>query len=844
MRSCVFAVFVTLLSGTMLWFLPCTLIGAHIVENGRPLAEIVTPENPPRTVQLAAMELQEYVRRISGADLPITTEPSADWPVRIYVGRSAHTDRLGIDTAELAHGAFRMVSGETWLALVGADHDFVPTEPYGKNPYIEAELDQAAIDERRRLREEWDAITAPYGPYLSSVPHETVGRRYSGKLDLWLYDLNNSGTFNAVNRFLGDLGTRWYQPGEISEVVPAHDSIELPMVDETVRPDFAFRQFLIFYEEFFTNKVDEILWKLRLGQNQGELATPGRLSGHGILSVISRPETKERHPELYKMRHDGERATDHLGYGGACLSSEELLAANVQFARAMFDHYDVPLVAVGPEDGFVSLCACERCQGRDTPERGARGVFSDYVWDYVAQVADPLYESHPDRLIFGWAYSSYTLPPEQIEQLPPNVMVGFALPGVPDLSNEEDPFQQLVEQWRKKITADVPILQWDYFLANWPRGGDSVPPGVPDVMLRRIAEYLGWVQGKSAGLYAEVFPSVFSYLNVYVASAFLWDANQNVDELLEEYYTLYYGPAREEMKAFFEFCEAHWPAMRDISRGPELIDEAFELLRAGRTATEGGPGIYRQRIEVIETFMKPLSEQRDEFLALREKRRLQEGVTGMRATGIDIALDGRLEEAIWDAVPLQTLEGPEEVLWFRYHYPEHAASPSTTVRFLWVDDALYIGLHCEEPVMEKLESGTTRDGDMSIFEEGQSVELFFQTHEGFHYQIAVNPEGAVTTIEWTGDRMDSTWNSGVEAATAREDNFWSAEIRIPVTGGEGLAAGGVAGHAPSADAPWWINVGRVRRLEDQRRIVSMLGEGPFRRPHEYPRFTIVDEEEN
>ncbi len=65
-----------------------------LVQDGQPRAEIVIAETPQRSARLAAQELQHAVEKISDAKLPIAMMPSADVPVQIYVGRSAHTDRL------------------------------------------------------------------------------------------------------------------------------------------------------------------------------------------------------------------------------------------------------------------------------------------------------------------------------------------------------------------------------------------------------------------------------------------------------------------------------------------------------------------------------------------------------------------------------------------------------------------------------------------------------------------------------------------------------------------------------------------------------------------------------
>ena len=77
-------------------FLPGSSRGdAFLVKDGVPQAEIVLAETPPRPTRLAARELQESLRKISGATLPVTHQPGGA-PVQVYVWRSPHTDKLGI----------------------------------------------------------------------------------------------------------------------------------------------------------------------------------------------------------------------------------------------------------------------------------------------------------------------------------------------------------------------------------------------------------------------------------------------------------------------------------------------------------------------------------------------------------------------------------------------------------------------------------------------------------------------------------------------------------------------------------------------------------------------------
>ena len=74
-------------------------------------------------------------------------------------------------------------------------------------------------------------------------------------LQLWGYD--ERGSFNAVCGFLHKLGVRWYLPGELGEIVPSSETIALPKIDETVRPDFAERRFNF---RFGASSLDTSMW--------------------------------------------------------------------------------------------------------------------------------------------------------------------------------------------------------------------------------------------------------------------------------------------------------------------------------------------------------------------------------------------------------------------------------------------------------------------------------------------------------------------------------------------------------------------------------------------------------
>jgi len=352
-----------------------------IVENGQPCAEIVIAPDCPRSTRLAAAELQAYVEKITGAKLPVSNQPGDN--VSIYIGESGPAMKLGITAKGLEHGAYRIVSGDNWLALIGDDSDFLPKEPWARNNNQRGEELQALWEKASGL---------PYGvpdggmyKNRQRMPEDLA--REKGD-DLWGYD--ERGSYNAVCGLLRKLGVRWYLPGELGEVVPSMKSIPLPKIDETVKPDFEFRQFNV---RFGTVDDEVMKWSMRLG-----IRNPyGLMIAHGMHSMTEPDALKEKHPDWFAL-YGGKRDTqtgkrlNHL-----CYSNEELFEATVKWARAQFDVYDFQSVSIMPPDAYISICQCELCQGKDVPEMGSRGKLSNHVWDFVNRVAKEVGKTHPDK---------------------------------------------------------------------------------------------------------------------------------------------------------------------------------------------------------------------------------------------------------------------------------------------------------------------------------------------------------------------------------------------------------------------------------------------------------------
>lgn len=746
-----------------------------LVQEGVAQSQIVVPPNPPRTVKMAAEELQIYLKKLSGAEVKIVTTPD-DKLLNIYVGASDLTEKLGVESKGLRNGAFRVVSGDRWLALVGGDKDYVQKEPWGRKGNDPAEVD--------RVNAEWDKITGDHfgNPYLS------IWRKYDATgTGMWEFDLDNAGSFNAVNWFLREQGVRWYLPGPLGEIVPEKKTIALPKVNRTVTPDFALRNLYQMGGNFFSSRRDEILWQLRLGTNQAQDIIsfgPNVAVSHGIKWSVSRDEIKKSKPELYKLV-GGQRQTDA---GVPCLSSDELVQRNVKYLQKMFDTYDIPMLSVMPTDGFTGLCQCEKCAGKDTPDRGRLGSLSDYVWEYVVKVANEIAKTHPDKKIHCLAYTTYLDPPLKIDKLPPNVVVGIAQNRSAFHSPEwRDYFRKAREEWGKKITSGVPLYQYEYYLQDHPTRPWS---GTPVSYSHLIVDDLRSLKGISMGDYAEVYRggiNPINLLNVYVTARFYWDVNQDLEKMLDEYFTLFYGPAEKPMREYYALAEEKW---RDFSAAD--IEKLNSLLEAGLAAA--GDSVYGQRITLLKESVKAGL---DRVYALKkEPDSLRLGF--LDEAGID-------PTANMDALPSWSLK---EII-------RGQAEPAgaTTVSLGWTGRDLFIRAVCEEPDMGSIRCLAEQTDDASIFRD-DAVEIVVQVPERGFYGFVINSAGVFADQDLGKQGLDGLgWASGLKVKTFREDKRWIVEASIP--------AAALRGAVPTVSAPWLVNVGRVRQRGGERQLSSL-----------------------
>ena len=771
-----------------------------IVTNGRANAEIIIAENPARAAEFGAEELQQYLKKITGARLEIVTVPTDEAKIRIYVGESEHALRTGVTARGLKRDAFKIRSGEDWLALVGNDLEFEPREPWARRHNQWADEKQA----------DWEKLARK--PWMNPIGR-SIYRDYNKQLDIWNYD--HRGSLNAVYTFLRELGVRWYMPGELGEILPHRTSIALPKANRTVVPDWEIRS--ISRPMISSNEVEDVLWYLRIGANKQYA-----IMHHGQRHLTEHSGQRAAHPEYYAMMANGKR--DNSGKtANACLSSEGFFQEMVSYARLMFDHYDVPMISVMPHDGF-NHCQCDRCRDKVTIERGPSGISSDYVWEFVVRVANELATTHPDRKVFCGAYNAYRLPPLKIKQLPDNVLVQITN-GRPIRELNEEVHQttaELRKAWQAKTNHPLSVtLNYTPFTNR----GAYRPQYWPHVADRGMKATAGqtwredvWLSSGKGGLH---HPGM-AHLNAWIISRLWWDVEQDVDLLLAEYYKLFYGPAAAEMKAFIEYCEKEY--VRLGSDG-ELASHAIELFDNAKAAAPSN-SVYGKRIELVDEFLTTFRSRLKQMSAPRpdglpEYRLIDMGKDKWRDVRDSLKMDGKLNEEFWTA----------------YNYPRSLrefrtkAKPKDGTRFMgrWYKGVLYFGIRCEFDTHEPPVIGSKKDHDPAIWQ-GEHLELLIETDKHSYYQMVVNPAGAIIDLD-RGVTMKQgrayQWSSQAEVAAHLDDDFWSVEIRLPVTTSDEDPLHQIIGSQPfkaKAEAlatgkgtslPWYFNLFRKRSGKEE-----------------------------
>jgi len=385
---------------------------------------------------------------------------------------------------------------------------------------------------------------------------------YADEDGLCLLGGGDLGTCYAVYAFLEEkLGVRWFNPDPLGEIVPAKPTIEIGRVDETQQPDFKMRW--IGHDE----------WALRLRQNvrlpDDSLGLKVFASAHTFRRFIPPAKHFDEHPEWFALVGGKRQQFEGSHRNQLCTSNPEVLNLTVARMRQTLDEDpNLDIITLFPNDGLgFCECAASKALDEDTmyaveqvngqwssigPEKGR--TLSRRMTIFYRDAAKQLLESHPDKYMQAGIYSCYLLAPLDKSLRMPDNCLGQLCHGACHNHAITDPncevnaaFKQAMEEWAA-VGPNLCFYEYYYKVAAL---------DLPFPIIHSMRQDLPWLRDIGLfGIYTQYKNNYWTIgLNYYVAAKLLWNADLDVDALLEDYYRKMYGAAAEPMREYWDAYE-------------------------------------------------------------------------------------------------------------------------------------------------------------------------------------------------------------------------------------------------------------------------------------------------
>lgn len=374
-----------------------------LVQDGAPVASLVTASSPSPQATEAAGILQSYIERMSGARLPIVSEDEyVDGP-RVLVGQTRATAALGIEPP----------SGHT-LAL----------------------------------NEEG---------YVLRTVGETLA--VAGNED-WAY----RGTVFAAYTLLEELGCRWYFPGDYGDVIPSVSTVTVPALDLVERPSFRIR--LIWNSGWSPGTAETQEWFTQWCDRNKLNRLPVQIPGDGSITALA-PAAQyfESHPHIFALNKQGERVPEMLCMtepDTVRIAVETIKTAfredpeRISFGFAPPDGFPVCYC----EDCQAEIAGF-RGKGYGDPS------LSDIWFKFANSIAAEVYEEFPNRWVLTNGYANRVRPPEGVGEFSPNLGIQSAIIATCTLHPIGDPkcwqrmlYKQVMDRWTEALDF-VAIYDYD-----------------------------------------------------------------------------------------------------------------------------------------------------------------------------------------------------------------------------------------------------------------------------------------------------------------------------------------------------------------------------------------------
>lgn len=467
----------------------------EIIKSGKVNSQIIIPSKPSHLEEFAASELQKYFKMMSQAELPIIKEGiEKNYSYSFFIGNTRRAIDTGIKPGEEKMGSdgFRLKSIKDGIILLGKDD---------------------------------------------------LGSLFA------VYEL--------LERYFD---IRWFMPGEMGLFYPINNTLKIGQVNMMYEPSFRVR---------WISSGD---WALH--QRMNVYVTAGgkkvginwKWNFHTFAKLIPPDKYYAGHPEYFAMVNGKRTVTESLSHGNQlCTSNPDVIR---EVANNIIDTLNkdpgIEVISLSPNDGG-GFCECENCCSYDEPDPDKFNLYTNRLAIFNNEVAKIVKEKYPKVLIKVGAYAMYTRPPLNENYLPEsnllfqlchlyfchNHPLGSNLcklnetykPAERFLPNTE--FEKILDRW---LTISPHVFIYEYYSIS----GMSRTP-LPWPLIHTMRTDIPFYRDKGIeGFYTQTSDDWGRLgLSFYIAAKLCWNADLDVDDLLDDYFEKFYGPASAPIKVYF-----------------------------------------------------------------------------------------------------------------------------------------------------------------------------------------------------------------------------------------------------------------------------------------------------
>lgn len=335
------------------------------------------------------------------------------------------------------------------------------------------------------------------------------------------------------------IGVRWLQPGALWTDIPRQAQLALP--PEEIRQKPAFESRVI----FGLKTRDENLWWRRMRLNERL-----RIS-HNLHALFPPDELARDHPELYPVfagqRYIPSEADQDWNPDFAAGKLAEIGATRIAAHFRQHPQQESFSLGVNDTNRLTELTGKTGARARRRNYLGlVHGSEEYYAW--CNAVAQRLRGDFPDRFLTCYAYNNFIEPPDF--PLEPALVPFLAMDRHVWADAEKAQQARALEQrWLERARH---LAWYDYVY-----GGAYC---LPRVYPRLMADYLRWGQEHGVrAITAEAYPNWAEGPKLYTYLKLLWNPDQDVEALLDDWYTRAVGPAAAPaLKEYYAIWERFW----------------------------------------------------------------------------------------------------------------------------------------------------------------------------------------------------------------------------------------------------------------------------------------------